>query len=126
MNCSRRIGDSYAKCPYCGAYVEEEVHVMSKEESRAYNGITIENEPDLKNESNNGKIGYDGGFKFGGNVFSKKISFGLWSGKGWLFKIAVWLCILAIASILLFVFLPMAVLALAVGIAVWFILELFR
>jgi len=119
-NCSRNVDDAHETCPYCGAELTANVRVMSAEEKRNYGGITIENEeePSGREEDWRQKGRQNG-------VFVRQIRFGSLRG-GWMMKLIIGLCVAAIASFFLFVFLPLALIAVAVGVVIWFILRMLR
>lgn len=123
FNCKQEISDAYVKCPHCGADLENNVRVMSKAEQIHYDGVTIESDSDGAAADGNGHQQWNYGGRNG--VYIKKVNLNAFGGS-WLTKIVITLLIAAIAGFLLFVFLPIALIAIAVGIVIWFILSFFR
>lgn len=126
FQCKKQISDAYIKCPHCGADLTDKVRVMSKAEQMNYDGITIENDDHATDGAQqHQQWGYNSGSARIGNIYIKKMNWGSW-GSNWLTKIAITMLIAAIAGFLLFVFLPIALIAVAVGIVIWFILSFLK
>jgi len=105
---------------------ESKVRVMSRKESADYQGVTIE-EGSGESQSSKGA----GGFRYGTGDFGRVFAVHNLSwkelilGKGGWQRILMLLGAVALMGFLLFVALPVIVVLLGVGVAVWLVLRLF-
>jgi len=109
--------DEHGKCPHCEAAVN--VHVMSSEEREAYHGVTIE---DAAAEEPKARSSYRQQNPYG-KIYMKNIGLG---SSSWLVKLSIFLVLAAIAVFVLFVALPVALIAGGIGIIIWLVLTFIR
>lgn len=99
---------------------EPHVRIMTNSETNDFDGITI--------EEDTGKEKFSGRKKYGTNriLFHTMSWKDLFFGKsGWLTRLAVFLAVLAIAGFFLFAVMPIVLIMLAIGVAVWLLMNLF-
>ncbi len=112
--------DENEYCAACGARgAEPRVHVLTREEQRAYRGVTIEA------GHGGGEAGPDVRFERGRRGFCG-VSYVRLGGGSWLSRLAVALGAAALAAFILFIALPAALAIAALGAASWFLYRLFQ
>ena len=119
--CGQEI-DASGRCPYCD-HEAPEVRVMSKEEKNLYNGITIDET--IEHTTNRQENRAYNNKQSGANVFFKNIRLDTF-GSNWMSKAAVFLLIAAVVGFVVFIALPVALIGVAIGIVVWFLLSFLR
>ena len=129
-NCGRDIGET-SRCAFCGFDAGEgSVREMSPMERAGYRGITIDA---------GGEPGRDAGGTFfeddarRSRVFVEGIQLrhtGTWLDalleNRWLLRLLLGAVIVAVAGLLVFVALPIMLVVVAVGMAIWLLLGLFH
>lgn len=123
MHCSKcnQELDETGKCSYCEAQEAETVRVLTPEERAGYQGVTIDTAND-NDQAGEQRTHYNNNSYQ--HIYVKNIS--TISSSSWLSKILIILVVAAIASFLLFVALPVALIGIGVGIVVWLVLSFFR
>ena len=102
---------------------ESKVRVMSPDERNAYDGITIEEGGGQESRSRQEQYGWDFGRGFQLHTFGwKDLLFGQ---KNMLQRVLMLAGIAAVLAFLFFVALPVIIVLLGVGVAVWLVLQLF-
>ena len=117
LKCDREIDEKIGKCTYCEE--DESVRVISKEEIVGYQGVTIDTENDTHREEEH----YYDQNRPKQHIYVKNINIGK---SNWLTKIAIFVILAAIASFLLFVALPVALIGIGIGLVVWMVLSFVR
>jgi len=119
MHCSKCNYDldENGKCSHCENTAK--VHVMSREESAAYHGVTID---DSAAEEQKARSAYRQRNSYG-KIYMKNIGLG---SSSWLVKLSIFLILAAIAVFVLFVALPVALIAGGIGIIIWLVLTFIR
>ena len=100
---------------------EPQVRIMTRAEKNDFDGVTIE-EDTGKEEIREKAKKYSGSRILFQTLGWKELLFGK---SGWLTRLAVLLTVLALAGFLLFAVMPIVLILLAVGAAVWLIMNLF-
>lgn len=114
--------DAAGHCPYCSSEASE-VRVMSREEKNLYNGITIDENVDntaYHQENHRYAKGQNGA-----KIFFKNVRLDSF-GSNWMSKAAVFLLIAAVIGFVVFIALPVALIGIAIGAVVWFLLSFLR
>lgn len=114
VTCGRDIGDQFERCQYCEAE-QSGVRVLTPEEKRRYDGITIDD-----GAAADGDSSFHNSFKK--RVFVKNYDL---RGVGLFNKVLVMLAVAALAAFVFFVALPVALMVVGVGIIVYFVLSFF-
>ena len=114
--------DVSGRCPYCSPEPPE-VRVMSKEEKNLYNGITIDE--NIENTAQHRENRTYTKRQDKSNIFFKNIRFNTF-GSNWMSRAAVFLLIAAGLGFVVFIALPIALIGVAIGVIVWFLLSFLR
>lgn len=130
MRCSKcnREVDATGKCGFCGGEAEA-VRVISRDEIDGYQGMTIDtiDRSDRSGEDNSYRAyqGQGASYRAGSKqkIFVKQIGFGHTS---WLTKIAILVILAAVVSFIVFVALPVVLVAAGIGIVIWLVLSFLR
>lgn len=117
FKCQRDFDSVDGRCPFCGQQVENDVRVLTPEEKEKYDGVTIESDGSAYEE----KGGQNQ--QPGRRVYVKQIRMGR---SGWASKLALYFFIAALAMLVIFFLIPTALIAVGVGVLIWFILGFFR
>ncbi len=115
--------DASGRCPYCDPVGSPEVRVMSKEEKNLYTGVTIDESIDdtVHRQENHAYTKQRNRAK----VFFKNFNSDSF-GSNWMTKIAVLLLVASVVGFIVFIALPVALIGIAIGAVVWFLLSFLR
>lgn len=119
VKCGRPLDEATGRCLYCDGQ-EEKVRVLTPEEKRSYDGVTIDTETGEQAQARSGGRPHGGG---GRRIYIRKVDV---SNSDWLTKLIVLAAVAAIAAFVLFVALPVALIGIGIAVLVWLILSFFR
>lgn len=117
FKCQKEFDSDSAVCPYCGYQVESDVRILTPEEKEKYDGITIESDGNAYKESDEPQR------QKGRKIYVRQIRMGR---TGWGSKLALYFLLAAVVALFIFFIIPTALVAVGVGVLIWFILDLFR
>jgi hypothetical protein len=111
-NCAKEIGPGEKECPNCGQ-PQGEVKVLTREERENFQGITLGDAP-----AEEGSYQYESRGP-GHRIYVRQVSFGTGKSSFW-----TKLIIAAAVGVLIFVFLPLALLFMLAVTLIWTIFRL--
>lgn len=111
--CGAEVEPGKEKCAQCQS-LEAKVQLLTPEERQHFQGVTIDQEGESAEEHSGSS-----GFHSGSRIYVKQVSFG--SGTSLIVKLLIGA---AIASLVVFIAMPLALMLLAVGV-IWLILSQF-
>lgn len=117
--CGRPLEEATGRCPHCDGQGEK-IRVLTPEEKRSYDGVTIDTETGEQEQARSRKQSYGGG---GRRIYIRKVDV---SNSDWLTKLIVFAVVAAIAAFVLFVALPVALVGVGIAVLVWLVLSFFR
>jgi len=117
--CGREL-DIEGKCSYCNSE-EMNVRVMTPEEKAEYDGVTIEEPISKEDVAKNWRRKQSENPHKG--IFIRNINFG---NSNWISKITFILVIAALIAFVVFIALPIVLIAAGIGVIVWIVLNFLR
>jgi len=117
--CGREL-DMEGKCSYCSSE-ETNVRVMTHEEKAEYDGVTIEEPLSKEDIAQNWRRKQSENPHKG--IFIRNINFG---SSSWISKITFLLIVAAIIAFVIFIALPIVLIAAGIGVIVWIVLNFLR
>ncbi|WP_110952833.1 hypothetical protein [Anaerosinus massiliensis] len=118
--CNQEIDENTGICHHCSD-LDDNVRILSSEESSHYNGVTIET-----NHSNNDQDSTEQQYHrqtTSQKIYVRNFDF---SRSNIISKIAIVFIIVAVIGFLLFIALPIVLIGICISIVVWFILSFLK